>query len=391
MIQNIKVDVIYYMGSKDFEMEFNLCGCCRMRLLTDQVKDHKSFIHALSRAVTRSRVIMCVGPLFGEEGLIQNVSAAVRIPLEDVENEKYGIRSNSRIEIIKGSLPLVTADGIFGGCIVESGPQSIILLSESKSVRKSLMTSLIHPYMEEISIASSTINSQAPDADAEDDDNATVQSTVAAESVPFEAEVEVVGTIAAVSSAEDDSIDIFSSTVAAGVPADEENAAEALENVIIGEDNDTNKEIPEPQSEDGVDENGLEDSPADGEATAETQGEGEDANSGEAQPSVEPLPKKIDLYIEPQRVKFSKKNYYDTHYDYGEQSELYYADTEDDDVPRRRSLRVPVLIFTVILLLAVLVLVYLLVFVPMREGYSISQYVETLFEPAAIFTGILGG
>ena len=100
---------------------------------------------------------------------------------------------------------------------------------------------------------------------------------------------------------------------------------------------------------------------------------------------------KIDLYIEPQRVKFSKKNYYDTDYDYGEQSELYYSEVEDDEYRNRRSLRVPVMIFTAILLLAVLVLIYLLVFVPMRDGYSFTQYIDKLFEPAVRLTHIIGG
>ena len=40
MFQNVKVDIIYYDTSTDFELEFNLCGCCRMRLLTDKTDDH---------------------------------------------------------------------------------------------------------------------------------------------------------------------------------------------------------------------------------------------------------------------------------------------------------------------------------------------------------------
>ena len=39
MFQNLKVDVIYYKTNSDFEMEFNLCGCCRMRLLSDKTPD----------------------------------------------------------------------------------------------------------------------------------------------------------------------------------------------------------------------------------------------------------------------------------------------------------------------------------------------------------------
>ncbi|MEE1055109.1 MAG: hypothetical protein U0L36_04660, partial [Acutalibacteraceae bacterium] len=68
MFQIIKVDIIYYQTNTDFEMEFNLCGCCRMRLLTDNAPDKKTLVHSLARAVSRSRVIIIVGNLFGEEG-----------------------------------------------------------------------------------------------------------------------------------------------------------------------------------------------------------------------------------------------------------------------------------------------------------------------------------
>ena len=47
MFQNLKVDVIYYKTNSDFEMEFNLCGCCRMRLLSDKTPDKKTMIMSL--------------------------------------------------------------------------------------------------------------------------------------------------------------------------------------------------------------------------------------------------------------------------------------------------------------------------------------------------------
>ena len=52
MFQNVKVDIIYYKTNTDFEMEFNLCGCCRMRLLTDKSPDRKTAVHSLARAVS---------------------------------------------------------------------------------------------------------------------------------------------------------------------------------------------------------------------------------------------------------------------------------------------------------------------------------------------------
>ncbi len=151
MVQNLKVDIIYHMTTSDFEMEFNLCGCCRMRLLSDKTSDKKTFIKALARDVSRSRVIIVCGPLFGNDGIISTVATAIGSSTMPCDNKIYGINSAEQIHIINGSTPLVTADGYFGGCIIESGPQTIILLTENKAFRKSIMQNLIHPYIEEIS------------------------------------------------------------------------------------------------------------------------------------------------------------------------------------------------------------------------------------------------
>lgn len=151
MIQNLKVDIIYHLTPSDFEMEFNLCGCCRMRLLSDKTTDKKSFVKALARDVARSRVIMACGPLFGADGMISIVATAIGNGLAVCDNKTYGIKGEEQIYIINGSTPLVTPDGYFGGCIIESGPQTIILLTENKAFRKSIMQNLIHPYIEEIS------------------------------------------------------------------------------------------------------------------------------------------------------------------------------------------------------------------------------------------------
>lgn len=150
MLQNLKADIIYYKTNTDFEMEFNLCGCCRMRLLTDKSPDSKNFVHNLARAVSRSRIIIVAGSLFGEDGIISMVATAISKKLVAVDNTSYGISCDDEIKIINGAIPLVTPDGIFGGCIIESGPQTMILLTESKEVRKTIMNTLIHPYIKDI-------------------------------------------------------------------------------------------------------------------------------------------------------------------------------------------------------------------------------------------------
>ena len=91
MLQNIKVDIIYYNTNTDFEMEFNLCGCCRMRLLTDKVPDKKTMVHSLARAVSRSRVIIIVGNLFGESGVTEIAAKAIGGNVSLADNKTYGI------------------------------------------------------------------------------------------------------------------------------------------------------------------------------------------------------------------------------------------------------------------------------------------------------------
>ena len=161
MLYNLRSDIIYYKSGSDFELEFNLCGCCRMRLLTDKPSNKKIFVHSLARAVSRSRVILIAGPLFGEDNTIEIVSQALGTTTEVVNNAAYNIASDDEIEIIKGSLPLVSEDGSFGGCIIESGPQTMILLTDNKTLRKSIMANLIHPYISELYAAEMQSNTKS--------------------------------------------------------------------------------------------------------------------------------------------------------------------------------------------------------------------------------------
>lgn len=151
MRQNMRVDIIYYLCDTDFEMEFNLNGCCPLRMLTGVAENKNELVKDLSRAVSRSKIIICCGSLFGEDGLTKIISASIGHTLEKVNCEEYGITTAGEINIISDSVPLVTREGYFGGCIIESGPQTIILLTENRSIRKSLMSDLIHPYIEDMS------------------------------------------------------------------------------------------------------------------------------------------------------------------------------------------------------------------------------------------------
>ena len=70
MNSNIKTEIIYYGLATDFEFEFNLCGCCNMRLLTSVADDKTELLKALQRSITRSRVILIIGNLNEENNNI---------------------------------------------------------------------------------------------------------------------------------------------------------------------------------------------------------------------------------------------------------------------------------------------------------------------------------
>lgn len=168
MFQNFKTDIIYYNTLTDFELEFNLCGCCsRMRLLNDKCSDKKTLLLSLSRAVSRSRVVIVTAPIFSDENIVSTIASAIGKEMETINNNDFNIASDAEISIIKGALPLVTSDGIFGGCIIESGPQSLIILTDNKPVRKALMKALIHPYIEEIYALEVTSKHQEPETEEE--------------------------------------------------------------------------------------------------------------------------------------------------------------------------------------------------------------------------------
>ncbi len=151
MVNNIKTEVIYYSLPTDFEFEFNLCGSCQMRLLTSTASDRTTLLKALQRSISRSRVIIIIGDLKGENGIINLISKSIGYPCEKIDNNIYDIEAADDIMIIKDSVPLITDGGEFGGCIIESGPQSMIFLSEDKKIRKEIMTSLVYGYIKDLS------------------------------------------------------------------------------------------------------------------------------------------------------------------------------------------------------------------------------------------------
>lgn len=146
-MSNLKIDIIYYKTSSDFEMEFNLSGCCRMRIFKDKVDTPRGLVNALARDVARSKIIILVTDLFGENCGIPVLAKAVSLPLIAPDKEEFGIKTFEEIHIPDTAVPLVTKTGIYGGCIIESGPQSIIIVSGVRSLRHEIMKAYVHNYV----------------------------------------------------------------------------------------------------------------------------------------------------------------------------------------------------------------------------------------------------
>lgn len=322
MLQNLRVDVLYYRTATDFEMEFNLGGCCHMRMFTDKTDTRKGLVSLLARAVSRSRVIIVCGPLFGEKGLISTVAAAVGKPLVAADNAAFGIESDEKIEIIDGSMPLVTAEGFFGGCILESGPQTIVLLTENKSIRKSIMKKLIHPYITEISYSAFHEGENIPAKPPVPTPVAEPENTPEEEPVIDEvAEEEPVEEVSTEETAEEEIVDDEPFEI---------NMDAALEDEL-------RKEI-------------------------EAEVNGINLEDIEDEEEIKTAPE------EPKKLSYTPSPSYE-----------YENETEFTPV---NPVNVWIIVLLVMLLLVIGVIAYLLVFIPLKDGIDIQTYIRSLFEIA---------
>lgn len=332
MFQNIKVDIIYHKTNTDFEMEFNLCGCCRMRLLTDKSPDAKSMVHSLARAVSRSRVIILTGSLFSDDGIIKLAAEAIGSKLVPVNLSKYGVQGNESIEIIEGSTPLITPEGYFGGCIIEKGPQTMILLSDSKSVRKAIMQTLIHPYIEEL-CAMELQEKAALEA------SSLITEEIAEETDEMIEEVES-DIIADVIVQEPEGItDELSEEFTPITEEDEENLEEYDEGVI---------EVPSDMIIE-MDEN-------------------------EEEPEIEEVIG--DYFTEGNKMKAHEAERYNaeyTKYDYDDNGLI-----PEEPTLKKSSLNIPITILAILVLIVIAVLCYCLIYVPSKNGVEASAYIKEI-------------
>ncbi len=379
MLYNLRSDIIYYKTNSDFELEFNLCGCCRMRLLTDKPSSKKAFVHSLARAVSRSRVILIAGALFGEESTIKTVAQALGTETEIANNAEFNIISDDEIEIIKGSVPLVSADGLFGGCIIESGPQTMILLTDNKTLRKTLMTTLIHPYIAELYAAEST-NKEEPTPTPQEPD-----------AIQEEPEFETEGLIL-------DENTVFDEALPETLTDDLDLEDEAAEALLGGHDTsiDADKLILEEASDEdafdnSIDTNELILEEADSESTEENPQEIDtdsiimDTDENEKHAFPEEYTTTFNQFVFDNEIdkkgqKAEQRNIPQNDFLYLDDNGDMFNDSEEETAPKSSRLNIATLIVTAILLLAIIAICYCIFAVAGSEGVSPTEYIQTIWQ-----------
>lgn len=185
MAVDLKLDILYYNTPTDFEMEFSLSSRCVMRMLTSKSENTKDYLSQLSRAVSRSRAIICVGDIYDDNSIIKITSQAVGRDLCSYDYATYNVTDEASKNVLlpDGALPLVTEDGTLGGCLIESGPQIIIFLSDQKLLRKRILKELVFEYITALS-GVSTNKPETTESDLQD-------KTSTEENVISEQEVEL--------------------------------------------------------------------------------------------------------------------------------------------------------------------------------------------------------
>lgn len=367
MFQNLKVDIIYYSTNTDFEMEFNLCGCCRMRLLTDKASDKKTFVHELARAVSRSRVIIIAGELFGSNGIIEIASHAIGKSLADIDNKQFGISGDKQIKVINGATPLVTGDGVFGGCIIESGPQTMIFLSENRQIRKTIMNTLIHPYIEEL--CAIELKSKADSVNRQTYEMPIIEAPAAVP--PAETEVLPDAAETDISSSSEEVTDEIETPQSDAV---QNEAAEEAEEFFTGDEEVAAVPL-NSFSQQTADNGGIE-------LSGGMIYEEDDKSYNENIKAYSDLEDSTELYMEPQRIKKNDAEYFNSLYAIGSDEDSDYK-TDTDNYGGRRPIfygNLGILITAIILLVVISVLAYCIFYVPAKNGISASAYIKETFD-----------
>ncbi len=149
MSKDVKIEIIYFKSDTDVSLEFGLHGNYPVRLLSSSSNNLSEFFNLLKRAVSRSEIIITVGGYSNDEFLPKFIARAINKELVIPDYNKQGIMANEKFELPKGANPLSSKGKYFGGFLIESGPQTIISLTDNREIRLDIVNNIIVKYIEE--------------------------------------------------------------------------------------------------------------------------------------------------------------------------------------------------------------------------------------------------
>ncbi len=150
MSKDVKIEIIYYKTATDVSLEFGLHDQYPLRLLSSCCNDLKSFFKSLKRAVMRSEIILLVGGYDDEKEylpgfLARSIGQKCVIP----DYGKLGVIASNHYILPKDAKPLAPKSRLFGGFLIEHGPQTIISLTDDQKIRNELVKQFIASYITE--------------------------------------------------------------------------------------------------------------------------------------------------------------------------------------------------------------------------------------------------
>lgn len=146
MNKDVRIDIIYFCTPADWGFESELYGGgYDLRLLTQTASTKTEAVHALSRAVGRSEVILIVGGFYGNIYLPATVAAAIGFSCQRVG--LAGAAPEETLVFPAGAVPFAL-DGCLRGAMLCSGPQMIFFLDEERSGRVRLAREKILPHIQ---------------------------------------------------------------------------------------------------------------------------------------------------------------------------------------------------------------------------------------------------
>ncbi len=149
MSKDVKIEIIYFKTDTDVSLEFGLHGDYPVRLLSSSSNDLPEFFKLLKRAVSRSEILITVGGYSEEEFLPLFIARAINKEPSVPEYNKLGVITEQKYSLPEGAIPLASTNKRFGGFLIESGPQTIISLTENRKIRLNIIENIIVKYIEE--------------------------------------------------------------------------------------------------------------------------------------------------------------------------------------------------------------------------------------------------